>query len=63
MREFGLATKKKVTHGSSTFPHWDHLIEGSDATPMKFYMAVEEAILRPPLVSALSATRAENSTN
>lgn len=31
---------------SSTFSHWDHLIEGSDATPMEFYKAVEEAIER-----------------
>ena len=31
---------------SSTFSHWDHLIEGSDATPLEFYKTVEEAIER-----------------
>src|SRR6202158_2770792 len=31
---------------SSTFSHWDHLIEGSDATPMECYKSVEEAIER-----------------
>jgi hypothetical protein len=31
---------------SSTFSHWDHLVEGSDATPMEFYRALEEAIER-----------------